>query len=361
MQRISRLFSTLTDNIQALLIKNPGEPTIDENFFYLTDLTHGLFEGAYALIYPDGSKELFISQLEEESAKHTKADLHIYTSNQDLEQQLTKALKTITRIGINYQRIRHSDYQHIIKKFPKHSFIDISDSLQKNRLIKDPSEIDKIQQACKITDKVQKKIPEIVHDQITEAELAAEIDYYLQKNGASHPAFETISSFGPHSAEPHYTHGDTKIKTGDLIVCDFGATYQRYNADLTRTFVKNHSSVKQTAMHETILAAQQQAFDTIQPGLKAQEIHNAVQSYIDKTEFKGQFIHSTGHALGLLVHDGPGFTANNTMILEENMVITVEPGVYIPNFGGVRIEDDIRITKNGVERLSHAPRDLFEI
>ncbi|MBU1941747.1 MAG: Xaa-Pro peptidase family protein, partial [Candidatus Thermoplasmatota archaeon] len=302
MQRISRLFSTLSDTIQTLLIKNPGEPTIDENFFYLTDLTHGLFEGAYALIYPDGTKELFVSQLEEESAKHTKAELHIYTSNQDLEQQLTKALKTVTHIGINYQRIRHSDYEHLIKSFPKHTFIDISDSLQKNRLIKDSTELSKIQQACVITDKIQNKIPELLHDDMTETELAAEIDYYLQKNGASHPAFETISSFGPHSAEPHYTHGDTKIKPGNLVVCDFGATYQRYNADLTRTFVKDHASAKHTTMHETILAAQQQAFDTIRPGSKAQEIHKKVQTYIDKTEYRGQFIHSTGHALGLLVH-----------------------------------------------------------
>jgi Xaa-Pro dipeptidase len=114
-------------------------------------------------------------------------------------------------------------------------------------------------------------------------------------------------------------------------------------------------------MYKTVLQAQQIAFDAIKPGVKAGDIHHVVSSFIDSTKFKGRFIHSTGHSLGLAVHDGPGFAPENTMELQENMVLTVEPGVYLPGFGGVRIEDDVLIKKDGMELLTKSPRDFTEL
>jgi Xaa-Pro dipeptidase len=114
-------------------------------------------------------------------------------------------------------------------------------------------------------------------------------------------------------------------------------------------------------MYETVLQAQQIAFQAIKPGMKASDVHQAVQSYIDSTKFKGRFIHSTGHGLGLAVHDGPGLSPDNVMELKENMVLTVEPGVYLPGFGGVRIEDDIVVKKDGLELLTKSSRDFQEL
>jgi Xaa-Pro dipeptidase len=324
-------------------------------------LQQGLYEGAYALLSADGSLEIFVTALEAESAQQSNTSIHIYTSIKDLYRKLHDSLKSLKTIGLNYSRIRLSDFSVLVKEFPEISFIDVSTVLQTTRLIKDTNELDRIRQACLITDKVMTILPELIHTDITEEDLAAEINYCLQKFGAAHPAFDTISSFGPHSAEPHYTHGETGLCKNDFIVCDFGATYQRYHADLTRTFINGAPTTEQKEMHSVVHHAQEVGFDAIQPGIKAKQVHEAVAKVIDGTSFKGKFIHSTGHSLGLLVHDGPGFTSENSLILKENMVFTVEPGVYLSGIGGVRIEDNIRVTQNGLELLSNSPRELIEI
>jgi Xaa-Pro dipeptidase len=361
MHRIKQIFSHIKEDIDAILIKNPGESSIDENFFYITNLSQGLFEGSYALITPEESLDIFVSALEEESAQKTKAQIHVYQGTDDLNKHLHKSLKSYKKIGLNYARLRMTDFSFLKKEFPKKSFIDISKEIQNTRMVKDANEIDKIHQACRISDKVIEKIPELITSNITESELAAEINYLQQKNGASHPAFDTISSFGKNSAEPHYTHGETKIKQNNFIICDFGATYKRYNSDITRTFVSGQSSKKQKEIHTTVLNAQNIGFDKIQSDIKAKNVHNAVEKAINATKFKGKFIHSTGHSLGLIVHDGPGFTRENELILKENMIFTVEPGIYLPGYGGVRIEDVIRVTKKGYQLLTNSTRDLIEV
>jgi Xaa-Pro dipeptidase len=324
-------------------------------------LQQGLYEGAYVLLSADGSLEVFVSKLEAESAQKANALIHIYNSKKDLLIKLRDSLKSMKIIGLNYSRFRLSDFSVLVKDFPDKSFVDVSSAFQTTRLVKDTDELERIRKACLITDKVMTLLPELIHTDITEAELTAEINYCLQKYGAAHPAFNTISSFGPHSAEPHYTHNETGLCKNDLIVCDFGATFQKYHADITRTFINGTPSNRQKEMHSVVKHAQEVGFDTIQPGIEAKTVHQTVAKVIDNTQYKGKFIHSTGHSLGLLVHDGPGFTSENTLILKENMVFTVEPGVYLSGIGGVRIEDNIRVTQDGIEILSNSPRELIEI
>ena len=152
------------------------------------------------------------------------------------------------------------------------------------------------------------------------------------------------------------------MKINDFVLCDFGACFNRYNSDITRTFIFGKSNDKQKKMFDTVCEAQKVAFDNIISGVKAKDVHNLVFDFIEKSEFKGRFIHSTGHSLGLNVHDGiVGFNSICEEELKENMVFTVEPGVYIPEFGGVRIEDDILIKKDGIEILTKANRNLIEI
>ena len=259
-------------------------------------------------------------------------------------------------IGIVYQ-----DFYQLKKILPDSKFIDVSHAFTESRIIKDECEIENIRKSCKIADAVMEKIPDILHEGIHEYEVAAEIDYIMQRNGAEKPAFETISSFASNTAEPHYTHGDGKLKKGDFALFDFGASFKRYNSDITRTFTFGKAEKRQREMHKTVFEAQKVGFDLIAPGIIAKEVHNAVNSYIDNTKFKGRFIHSTGHSLGLAVHDGPGFTPDSNIELKENMVLTVEPGIYLPDFGGVRIEDDILIKKKGLELLTKSSRELIEI
>ena len=227
---------------------------------------------------------------------------------------------------------------------------------------KDTAEIQAIKKACDIAVATAKEIPNMITPGMTENELAASINHSLQKQGADAPAFETIASFGSHSAQPHYTHGETRLQHGDFILCDFGARYHHYHSDMTRTFVYGEASEKQKKMYSTVQHAQQKAFSLLKPGIFASEVHQQTKAFIDQTDFSGRFIHSTGHSLGLSVHDGGVGLQESCMIpLEENMVLTVEPGVYLPGYGGVRIEDDIIITNDSYELLTDVNRDLIEI
>ena len=359
--RVQKLFKYTEQKIDAILIMNSRHPFIDDNFFYITGLQQGIYEGSSAVMFPDGKLDLFVTELEEESAKKSQSQLHVFKSKSDRDTQLQETLASVKIVGINGKRISQNKYDKLQRLCPQCTFIDISDVFSTVRLIKEHDEISLIQKACEISDKVLEKIPDLVHEGMVEYEAAAEINYLLQKYGAEKSAFDTISSFGQNTAEPHYTQGETVLKQGDFCLFDFGACYQRYNSDVTRTFILSKASDKQRKMYETVLAAQQVGLDAIKPGVKASDVHKAVSAYIDTTQFKGCFIHSTGHSLGMAVHDGMGFSVDSTVILEKNMVFTVEPGVYIPGVGGVRIEDDIVVTSDGVQRLSKADKECFEI
>ena len=236
-KRVKNIFANLEKKPDAIIIKNSADPYIDNNFFYVTGLEDGIFEGAMAILHPDGDVELFVSELEAETAKKSGLTLHIYENKKDFEKLFKKNLPSFKKIGINSDGISHKDFCRLTDKFPKSRFIDVSDAIAKTRLIKDEFEIELIKKACAIVDKVMKKIPSILHEGMYEYEIAAEINYLMQKNGAGGPAFDTISSFGKNTAEPHYTHGDSKLSKCDFALCDFGALFRRYNSDITRTFV----------------------------------------------------------------------------------------------------------------------------
>ena len=352
----------MEEELDAIIIRNSSEPYIDDNFFYVTGLDKGLFEGSMATLNPNGNVDLIVSELEAESAKKANVTLNIYKSKEDFDKAFKDTTSSLKKIGVNFSGISHRDFCKIKERCQNSELMDVSEAFAKTRLVKDEFEIETIKEACSIADKVMKKIPDILHEGMHEFEIAAEINYLMQKNGADEAAFETISSFGKNTAEPHYSHGDYKLKSGDFALFDFGARFRKYNSDMTRTFVFGKASEKQREMYETVLEAQRIGFDAIHLGIEAHEVHDAVSSYIDNTKFKGRFIHSTGHSVGLAVHDGSvGFNSGCNVELEENMVLTVEPGIYIPGFGGVRIEDDILIKKDRVELLTKTPREFTEI
>ena len=361
-KRIEKVFINTEKKPDAIIIKNSSEPYIDPNFFYITGLQKGLFEGSIAVVFPDGNIDLIVSQLEEESTKKADANIKTYDKSEEYEELLKESLNNISCVGLNFNNLLHTSFCKLKEKFPDINFYDVSNAFQKTRMIKDNMEINLLKDAGRIADRVMEKIPDVVHEDMHEYELAAEINYLMQKNGADCPAFETISSFGKNTAEPHYSHGDTQLKNGDFVLCDFGARYKRYNSDITRTFIFRQADDQKKKMYDVVLEAQREGLRKIRAGVKASEVHNAVSTFIDGSEFKGCFIHSTGHSLGLEVHDpGVGFRENCDVVLQENMVLTVEPGVYIPGVGGVRIEDDVVVTRNGFEFLTNSKRMFIEI
>jgi len=361
MQRVKAIFHHSKEPIDCIVLKNATMPYVDDNFFYVTNLDQGLFEGSCAVLHSDGTIDLLVSELEAESARKSTTRMTVYKTKDEYSTALKHLLSPFQIIGINASSVTYLEFTKLIALAPHARLVDVSDGLLKTRLIKDDQEIQRIKKACGIADETMAELPDIIDEGMSENDLAAEINYLLQSHGAEKPAFDTISSFGINSAEPHYGHGEVRLNHGSLVLCDFGACFKKYNSDITRTFVYGKTLEKQQRMYETVRKAQEIAFQMIRPGMKACDVHQAVLSFIDSTPFKGAFIHSTGHSLGLAVHDGPGLTADNTMELQEHMVLTVEPGVYLPGYGGVRIEDDILVKKDGLELLTKSSHEFVEL
>ncbi len=332
------------------------------SFFYATGVTDGLFEGCGAWLMPDGGCSITTSALEEEAAKKSGLPLDVFRTRDESTRMIRRQLKGHRRIGVNASELTYAAFQRLKKLAGKNArFVDVSEAVMNARLIKDAKELELIQRACDIASKSLGEILPGIRAGVTEAEVASELVYRMQRNGATGPSFRTIVGSGPNGAEPHYTAGPRKIRRGDMIVIDFGAAYQMYCSDITRTVVVGKASEEQRRMHATVSRAHAAALARMKPGSRGKSVDAAARTLIDRTKYKGRFIHGLGHSIGLAVHDGGSLNPTSDVVLRPNMVFTDEPGVYVPGFGGVRIEDDVLITTGKPRYLSTAPRGLLEL
>ncbi len=355
-----KLFAKLKDEVDAVAFTNGSEPNLDLSFFWVTGIPNGIFEGGVA-IATRNKVEVISSELEELSARMSGVKTTVYRTMKQREEIVKKRFGRFDRIGVNAEELTLSNFKFFKKCAGKARLVDVSDSVGNARMVKDADEISRIQKACDITSRTAKAIPDIIHEGMTETAAAAELNYMMMKLGASTTAFTTNASFGSTTAEPHYTPAGRKLKKGQLALFDFGAQYMRYAADVTRTFVCSKPNPRQVEMHEIVLDAQLAAIDAIHGGAHGKEVDAAARDVIEESVFKGKFIHGTGHGLGVSVHDPGGIRMSRDMILEPGMVMTVEPGVYVSGFGGVRIEDDVLVTKDGCRVMTKAPRELLRI
>lgn len=362
--RIRRIFSQFDKGEPDAIFINYGGVR-DYSFFHVTGFTGGSFEGSSAIIRKDGSCTALIPQLEENTAfkengkNRLGLEIQVFKTGKEHIEMMRRELRGLKKLGVNHGSMSIATYGRL-KKEVKAKFIDVGGQLRNARLIKDGIEISKIKKAVEIAENAFGKVidEEIIGSSVKERDVAAELAYLIQKNGGTQ-SFPSIIAFGKNAAEPHYGTGDSKLRRGDFILIDWGAKFQRYCSDLTRTFVYGRMDEKQERMLELVEDAQEVAFDLMQEGVDGGKVHAAVEDFINKTEFKGKFVHATGHSLGLEVHDGKGL-GKEKIELKENMAITVEPGIYVKGIGGVRLEDDVIVKKNGIEKLSRKNR-FFEI
>jgi len=236
---------------------------------------------------------------------------------------------------------------------------EVEDDIAYLRQVKSPTEIALIEKAVQITIKGLQSAASTISPGVMEYEVEAALEYEFRRNGAERPGFPSIVGSGPFSTILHYDKSDRRMQTGDVVVVDVGAEYSGYSADVTRTFpVSGKFSPRQREIYQIVLEAQKAAIAKVKPGARISDIHQAAAGYIRSKGYEKYFIHGTSHHMGLEVHD----VGDTSRPLEPNMVITVEPGIYLPEEQlGVRIEDDVLVTSSGSRVLSTFPKEIAEV
>ncbi|MCL4332771.1 MAG: aminopeptidase P family protein [Candidatus Thermoplasmatota archaeon] len=346
--------------VDTILILNGGENEIDKSFFYLSEASSGIFEGSALIVKPDSLK-MITTQLEEESARSTGLEVRTFNGRTDFTSILREELKDVDTIGLNYSSLTLRQYLELLKLIPDKRFVDVSGSIQESRRFKQPEEIKRLREATKITSEAFDAILPHIKEGIRETELASELVYQMMKLGAKGPSFDSIIAFGANSSMPHYSPGPRKLKKNEFVLMDFGALYERYCADMTRTVVFGRASDEQKEMYQIVRDAQDAAMKVIRENVNGKDVDKAARDVIDSSRYKGRFIHSLGHGIGMEVHDHGALSPSYDFPLKENMTITNEPGVYVSKVGGVRIEDDVIVKKDGCEVITTASRDLIEV
>jgi len=235
----------------------------------------------------------------------------------------------------------------------------LSNALARLRMIKSPAEAQCIQRAQGIAEAALAHV--LTHDLregVTERELALALDFYMLRHGAQAVAFETIALAGENGSRPHGVPGDRPLRPGDLVTMDFGCVVSGLHSDMTRTVALGDCGGEAREIYQTVLRAQLAALDTVGPGVPCAQVDAAAREVIQAAGYDAQFRHGTGHGVGLEIHEGPRLAPKSKDILEPGMVVTVEPGIYLPGKCGVRIEDMVLVTEDGYENLTHASKEL---
>ncbi len=230
---------------------------------------------------------------------------------------------------------------------------------ERMRQIKDAGEIANIEKACMVSCRAFEHIIGFIKAGMTEKQVQLELDYYMYRNGADKLAFDTIIAAGAHGSLPHAVPGDNVIKNGDMVTMDFGAKVNGYCADMTRTVAVGEPTAEMKAVYETVLQAQLMAEQALCSGASCPQVDSIARDYIDAAGYKGRFGHGLGHSLGIDIHEEPRLSPASRATLRANMLMTVEPGIYVPGIGGVRIEDTCLVTDNGYRSLIGVQKELL--
>lgn len=263
------------------------------------------------------------------------------------------------RVGIEENYISYSKYQNLVRIYRLKEAVETNNLIEKMRTIKDDNEIAKIRRACEITDNCFTHLLEYIKVGMTERQIAFEIEKYFIENGANGLAFDTIVASGENSSKPHAVPTNRKIQSGDNITIDFGAKHKGYCSDMTRTIFVGSVSDEVRNLYNFILEGQLRATNKIKDGVDGKSVARGVQIEYNARNF--ELIHALGHGVGLEVHELPYLSYRSSYILKENMVVTNEPGIYIPEKIGIRIEDTILVNKLESEVLTKSSKELIVI
>lgn len=359
--RRQKLLQVLTTEcVASFLISNPV------NVSYLTGFSG---ESSYLVLTRERalliSDSRFAQQLGEECPG---LETHIRPAVQTLGQATAHVIKTLNVSSVAFEgtHVTVSDWENLREQCPGVDFKPIRDRVEQFRALKDPGEVLQIRQAIAIAERAFTAFRSLLRLEDTEKDLSDALEMQIRHCGGKCSSFPSIVAVGPRAALPHAPPTSSRVAHAELLLVDWGASGPFYKSDLTRVLVPRKTSAfsqasldsKLEAVYAVVLQAQARAIAMIRPGVKAHDVDAAARSFITEAGYGNFFGHGLGHGLGMQVHEAPFLRPNAQTVLQPGMVVTVEPGIYLPDWGGVRIEDDVLVTPDGCEVLTNVPKDL---
>jgi Xaa-Pro dipeptidase len=347
------------------LILNPGPSLV-----YLTGLHFHLSERPVLVFFtPAASPIIVLPELEQQKLQHLPYAIQAFPYGEDPSQWGKVFLAAVqaaklenARNGVEPRQLRLLEYRLLTDSAPSAEFISALDSVSNLRMYKDDSELSAMRKAVDIAENALNATLSQVKIGLTERELATELTMQLFNAGCDPEVpFAPIVSSGPNSANPHAVPSDRKLASGDLLVIDWGASYQGYFSDITRTFAIGSLDSEYARISSVVLDANTAGRESAKPGLPAEAVDQAARAVIESAGYGKYFTHRTGHGLGMEAHEDPYIRMGNHLTLEPGMTFTIEPGIYLPGRNGVRIEDDVVITLTGAECLTRLPREVKQL
>lgn len=264
----------------------------------------------------------------------------------------------VTRLGFNPDHLNVSDFTALRKAAAPIRLISASDVIRPFRAVKDDGEVQCLRKAIRIAEEAFQEIRRWLRPGLTEREIAAQLSYEMQKRGAQSESFPAIVAAGSNASLPHYEPGERKLAENEILLVDWGARVGWYGSDLTRVVWLGSIPPRMREIFDVVRAAHDRAIEAVRPGAKAQAVDRVAREVITKAGYGKQFSHGLGHGLGCVVHESPRLSKISKDVLAAGMVLTIEPGIYIPGVGGVRIEDDVLVTETGHQVLSTLPAEF---
>ncbi|MBA7510359.1 Aminopeptidase YpdF [subsurface metagenome] len=359
--RLGRLREILKQKrIGGFLITSPS------NLFYLSGFRA---EGSFALVTRSEAK-IFVPELLYKQAKEIARNFEVMGFRNKLWEKLGKFLtgEKIRRLGFEAGGVSIKRYKEMEKAFRRIRLVPLDSLVEGMRIVKTEEEVGLIRKSAQLCVAAFRFIKKRIKIGMKEKIIACQLEYFMKKRGAQKPSFEIIVASGENTAYPHHQTGERKIRSGDCLLIDMGCVYKGYCSDLTRPLflgiITNNSGKslratlsfefkgKYKKIYQVVRKAQRAAIGKIRPGVRCSSIDSAARKTIARAGLGNYFIHRTGHGIGLDVHELPWVEENSKQVLRTGMILTVEPGVYIPGFGGMRIEDMVLVTKKGCEILT---------
>lgn len=353
MEKLTNLRRSLEQNkLDGLIITNAY------NRRYISGFT-----GTAGVVLITATKALFITDFRyTEQANEQVIGFDIIEHKQPIIKEIANQIE---QLNLKYVGFEKNDLSFALYEQYKNEItadlVPTAGLIEELRLVKTPEELDVLKEAAKISDAAFDHILTVIKPGVTEIEISNELEFFMRKKGAQSSSFDIIVASGYRSALPHGVASHKEIASGELVTMDFGALYNGYCSDMTRTVAVGEISDELHNIYHTVLDAHLKGMNGIKAGITAKEADALTRDHINDKGYGQYFGHSTGHGLGLEVHEAPGLSSRSDVTLTEGMVVTVEPGIYVPNVGGCRIEDDIVVTKEGNESFNRSPKHLITL